>query len=339
MTCKSCGWNTTHTTWFYASYVKDSASFSLTATSVFWLSLLFLLVICVWARARAHTPNVSWMRLLQDHEGAVTRDHFDVGDFVSTDQFICKTPRRVPTRYGHNHKIAIFRAVPSLMMCISLFQVKNQVSLDANESVLCKACFNHWLYDLCVCEVKQYHGDNVIFSAEEFWHDCEEKWQSQSFSGVVVQHQNARAEQAIQAIMYMAQNIMVHAFLHWKEWVWLIYLSGPLLWNIWFGFITMSWMLGRALLHWNWLPGSALTIRTSSAANRVDVRCLYLKLNYWMTKTFHMELTSSNGSIFWIFRHTLFCGGQYTSFAYQLHLTPIPCYFWWFIWNSELKWC
>jgi hypothetical protein len=36
MMCKSCGWNTTHTTGFHDSYIKDPSSFSLPATHVFW---------------------------------------------------------------------------------------------------------------------------------------------------------------------------------------------------------------------------------------------------------------------------------------------------------------
>jgi hypothetical protein len=52
---------------------------------------------------------------------------------------------------------------------------------------------------------------------EEFWRDCKKKEQSQSFSGVGAQHQNAHAERAIQTIMYMAQTFMVHASLHWTE--------------------------------------------------------------------------------------------------------------------------
>jgi hypothetical protein len=36
MMCKSCGWNTTHTTGFHDSYVKDPASFSQPATHLFW---------------------------------------------------------------------------------------------------------------------------------------------------------------------------------------------------------------------------------------------------------------------------------------------------------------
>jgi hypothetical protein len=63
-----------------------------------------------------------------------------------------------------------------------------------------------------------YHdGDNGIFSVEEFRCDCEEKRQSQSFSGIGAQHQNVRAERTIQTIMYMARTFMVHASLHWTE--------------------------------------------------------------------------------------------------------------------------
>jgi hypothetical protein len=65
-----------------------------------------------------------------------------------------------------------------------------------------KARFKQWLWDQCVSEVKHYHGDNGIFSAEKYCRDCDENGQSQSFSGVGTQHQNARAEQAIQTIMY-----------------------------------------------------------------------------------------------------------------------------------------
>ena len=95
--------------------------------------------------------------------------------------------------------------------------VENQVSLGANETVMGKARFEQWLWDQCISEVKHYHGDNGIFSADEYRRDCDKKGQSQSFSGVGAQHQNERAERAIQTIMYMARTFMVHASLHWTE--------------------------------------------------------------------------------------------------------------------------
>ena len=173
---------------------------------------------CLLARARKRTPNVSRTRLIDDREGAITRDQYNVGDFVSTDQFICKTPGRLPTGYGRESQDRRFQGGTIYNDAASgLIWVENQVSLGANETVMGKARFEQWLYDQCICEVKHYHGDNGIFSAEEFRRDCEEKRQSQSFSGVGAQHQNACAERAIQTIMYMARTFMVHASLHWTE--------------------------------------------------------------------------------------------------------------------------
>jgi hypothetical protein len=80
-----------------------------------------------------------------------------------------------------------------------------------------KSCFEQWLWDMACTEVKHYHGDSGIFSAEEYCLECKEKGQSQSFSGVGAQHQNARAKHAIQTIMLMACSFTVHAFLHWTD--------------------------------------------------------------------------------------------------------------------------
>ena len=55
---------------------------------------------CLLARARKRSTKVSRTQPLDDKEGALTRDQYETGDFVSTDQFICKTPGRLPTGYG-----------------------------------------------------------------------------------------------------------------------------------------------------------------------------------------------------------------------------------------------
>ncbi len=159
-----------------------------------------------------------WTQLLDDHEGAITRDQNNVGEFVSMDQFICKMLGHLPTGYGRKSQDCRFQGGTILNDAASgLIWVKNHVSLSANKKVMGKARFEQWLYDQCVCEVKHYHGDNGIFSVEEFRRDCEEKQQSQSFSDVGTQHQNAHAEHAIQTIMYMMRTFMVHASLHWTE--------------------------------------------------------------------------------------------------------------------------
>jgi hypothetical protein len=132
--------------------------------------------LCLLARARKRTPNVSRMCLLDNCEGAITRDQYNVSHFVSTDQFICKMPGRLPTGFECESQDCRFQGNTIFNDAASgLIWVENQVSLGATKMVMGKARFEQWLYDQCVCEVKHYHGDNGIFSAEEFWRDCEEK--------------------------------------------------------------------------------------------------------------------------------------------------------------------
>jgi hypothetical protein len=66
--------------------------------------------LCLLACAKKRSPKVSWTQLLEDREGAITRDQYKVGDFVSTDQFICKTPGRLPTEYGRESQDCRFQA-------------------------------------------------------------------------------------------------------------------------------------------------------------------------------------------------------------------------------------
>ena len=119
-----------------------------------------------------------------------------------------------------NPKTVVFKAGPSIIMQHRGSYGSRTRFLSVPTKLSWVRHFSKWLYDQCICEVKHYHGDNGIFSAEEFRRDCEDKQQSQSFSGVGAQHQNARAERAIQTIMYMARTFMVHASLHWTESLW-----------------------------------------------------------------------------------------------------------------------
>ena len=80
-----------------------------------------------------------------------------------------------------------------------------------------KERFAQWLYNIDCVEVKNFHGNIGIFSSEEYHLECSEKKQSQSFSVVRAQHQNSKAEQAIETTMYMACNFLVHSSLHWMD--------------------------------------------------------------------------------------------------------------------------
>jgi hypothetical protein len=72
----------------------------------------------------------------------------EVGDFVSTDQFVCRTPGQLPSGYGCEgcngrfHGGTIYNDAAS-----GLIWVENQVSLGASETIMGKECFEQWLYD------------------------------------------------------------------------------------------------------------------------------------------------------------------------------------------------
>ena len=137
---------------------------------------------------------------------------------MSTDQFVCRTPCRLPSGYGREKSTSRFNGGTIYNDAASgLIWVENQVSLGANETIMGKERFEQWVYDHAFVEIKHFHGDNGIFSSEEYRDDCADKMQSQSFSGVGAQHQNSKAERAIQTIMYMARTFMVHSSLHWTD--------------------------------------------------------------------------------------------------------------------------
>ncbi len=123
----------------------------------------------------------------------------EVGDFVSTDQFVCRTPGRLPSGYGRERRNGRFHGGTICNDAISgLIWVENQVSLGASETIMGKERFEQWLYDTACNEVKHFHGNNGIFSSEEYHLECSKKKQLQSLLGVGAQHQNSKAERAIQ---------------------------------------------------------------------------------------------------------------------------------------------
>ena len=173
---------------------------------------------CELARAKKRNPKVVRQKAIAEKEGILAANEYMPGDFVSMDQFVVRTPGRLPTGFGREaksnryHGGTIFNDAST-----GIIWVENQVSLGAFETISSKTRFEEWLWELACVEIKQYRSDNGVFTAEEFREDCRNKGQRQSFSGVGAQHQNARAERAIQTIMYMARTFMLHVALHWSN--------------------------------------------------------------------------------------------------------------------------
>jgi len=95
--------------------------------------------------------------------------------------------------------------------------VKYQVSLGAGEMIMTKIWFDEWLWEMPAAEITHLLSDNGVFTADIFHDDSKMKNQSESFSGVGVNYQNAMAERAIQTNISMTRTFMVHVSLQWSE--------------------------------------------------------------------------------------------------------------------------
>ena len=77
----------------------------------------------------------------------MAKDKTEVGDFVSTDQFICNTTGRLPSGYGREASDRRFQGGTIYNDAASgLIWVENQISLGANETVMGKSQFEQWLW-------------------------------------------------------------------------------------------------------------------------------------------------------------------------------------------------
>ena len=86
---------------------------------------------------------------VEEKEGILSAGALEPGNFVSMDQFIVKTPGRLPTGYGWEghenryHGGTIFNDAVS-----GAIWVENQVSLGAGETIEAKLHFEQWLRGL-----------------------------------------------------------------------------------------------------------------------------------------------------------------------------------------------
>jgi hypothetical protein len=121
------------------------------------------------SRAKQRKPNVTKSKAVPEEAGALVREQYETGDFVSLDQYVVRTPGRLPTGFGKEmptnmyHGGTIFRDAAS-----KYIQVQNQMSLGAGETVNSKLGFEEWRWEVARERVKHYHSDNGVFTAQHY---------------------------------------------------------------------------------------------------------------------------------------------------------------------------
>ena len=98
-------------------------------------------------RFKNRSTGTTKVNPLPKKQGALTRYKYYVGGFVSTDQFICKTPGRLPTGYVRYSTHFRFRGGTIYNNAdVGLIWVYNQVSLGINVTVMKKSRLEKFLW-------------------------------------------------------------------------------------------------------------------------------------------------------------------------------------------------
>ena len=106
----------------------------LTATRNFSVPACDYCVLDITKKRSTGTTNVNH---LPEKEVSLKREKYEVGDFVSTDQFIFKNPGRLPTGYGRDSTYRRFQGGTIYNDSASgLIFIENQVSLRSNVTVM-----------------------------------------------------------------------------------------------------------------------------------------------------------------------------------------------------------
>ena len=55
---------------------------------------------CQLSRAKLRKPKITRSKVVSEAEGILSSEKYETGDFVSMDQYVVKTPGRLPSGYG-----------------------------------------------------------------------------------------------------------------------------------------------------------------------------------------------------------------------------------------------
>ncbi len=169
---------------------------------------------CNFAKAKRKNKGTVKQEIRKEKDGGLKKNILRVGAMVSSDQFICSTPGRLPQTYGkesENSKyiggtIFIDEASGKVFL-------ENQVSTNATETIKAKNKFEREASRFGI-KILGYRADNGIYKSKEFLEALKQKGQTIQFSGIGAHHHNGIAERAIQTISSCARAMMIHAIIH-----------------------------------------------------------------------------------------------------------------------------
>ena len=237
---------------------------------------------CLLAKQHRLNPKSQTTSNKPEREMALRRDVTEVGAEIHTDQYVSKTPGRLPHTFGKEPPTERYHGGTIFVDAKSAYvHLVNQVSLRIGETLVGKRTFEMFARQHGI-KLKHFHADNHPFNAKEFRLDLEDKDQTISYSGAGAHFQNGVAERTNQTITNWARAMMMHQLLHWPE------AFDPALW---------PFAMEHATHIWNNLPRqgsrfSPLEIFTSTKSPNHDV---VQRLRVWGCPAYVLDPTLQDG--------------------------------------------
>ena len=172
---------------------------------------------CLLGKQHRHTPGSQTTKNKPEREMAIRRKAMKPGDLISGDQYVCKTPGRLPNTFGKERPSEQYHGGTIFVDAFSSYvHLVNQISLRIGETLVGKHKFDSFARQ-CGIKLKHFRVDNHPFNAKDFLEDLEDNEQTISYSGVGAHFQNGVAERAQQTVVQWARSMMLHQLLHWPE--------------------------------------------------------------------------------------------------------------------------
>ncbi len=85
---------------------------------------------CQLSWTKQQKPKITWSKVVSEAEGILSSEKYETGDFVSMDQYVVKTPGRLPSGYGQESNVNMFHGGTIFWGVGSkVIHVENQVRL------------------------------------------------------------------------------------------------------------------------------------------------------------------------------------------------------------------
>lgn len=175
---------------------------------------------CEIARAKVQRPkNKHRTPRMKEKDKALSKEKYLPGDYVSMDTVPVGIPGRAFSGYGGPHAGKWFTHLTLFHDAgTGIIKVYLQQNETAAATLYSKQKFEDFLWREAGVTVKHYHSDQGSnFTSKAFREDCDEKKQSQSFSGTGAKFENANAERAVQTLFWRARTFLLHTALRWDQ--------------------------------------------------------------------------------------------------------------------------